>query len=426
MKLLNLGNESIAFQSGDFFRDLTLIVTDLRTLGRTDDSLTKARDRITKCIYDHTGIVVRYNEARFGDDAFILIPAMARGNVLNHHEYAKRLETVFHPSILKNYTGLEQKGWIDPATSRVGGEFSKFVYNMYIGPDFIYGNHYTAEETAAVVLHEVGHAFTFLQFVADTIIVNNVLLRSYQELTSAKPDMKVKMVLTKAADDLEIKNRDWIQSIEDNEAGAVAFKVLASAVQIEPRRMDNKKYFSQFAAEELADIFAARHGAGRAIISMRSKYSLQGRNYGYMRMVAFTVVSMMSALILPQIGIPLAALGMLTMMNTAAEHAGNAMNMVDVTSYKQSATKIRNQFVEQLKSTKDLPKEQVMELIDSVVFADRLIQGYKGEFHPDLMTRFFDMFRREKMDARSSRAYTDKLEVLAANDLFVRAAEFSV
>jgi hypothetical protein len=96
-----------------------------------------------------------------------------------------------------------------------------------------------------------------------------------------------------------------------------------------------------------------------------------------------------------------------------------------VTSYKQSATKIRNQFIEQLKSS-GLPKEKVMELVDSVVFADRLIQGYKGEFNPDLMTRFCDMFRREKMDARSSRAYTDKLEILAANDLFVRAAEFSV
>jgi 5-hydroxyisourate hydrolase-like protein (transthyretin family) len=326
MKILNIGNESIAFQSGAFFRDVTLIVTDLRAMGASTDSMAKARERITKCIYDHTGIVVRANDIQNSDDAFIMIPAMSRGNVLNHHEYAKRLETYFRPEILRNYDGLYQKGWIDPANSRVGGEFSKFIYNMYIGHDFFFGKEFTAEETAGVIIHEVGHAFTFLQFLADTIIVNNVLLRSYQELTNGKPDKKVKLILSKAADDLEIKNREWIQTVEDDEDGTVAFKVLAAAVQIEPRKMDNKKYFSQFAAEELADIFAARHGAGRAIISMRSKFRMGSRNYNYMRIAAFTVVSMMTALVLPQVGLPLSAFGMMLMMVTVNQHAERAAN----------------------------------------------------------------------------------------------------
>jgi hypothetical protein len=41
------------------------------------------------------------------------------------------------------------------------------------------------------------------------------------------------------------------------------------------------------------------------------------------------------------------------------------------------------------------------------------------------MIRFFDMFRRGRMDARSSREYTDKLEVLVSNDLFIRSAQLA-
>jgi hypothetical protein len=223
-----------------------------------------------------------------------------------------------------------------------------------------------------------------------------------------------------------IENRDWVQSITDDTDADVAFRVLASAVEIEPRTMDNKRFFSQDAAEELADIFAVRHGAGRALMLMRSKtqYRKIDDRMSYLKMAGWALAGMVSAPVVPIVGLPLAAISILSILCQTWKGVAWAKNLDDVTTFKQTATKVRNQFVEQLKSSK-LPKEDVAAILESISLADKLIQGYKGDFDPGILARFVDMFRRGKMDARSSREYTDKLEVLVANDLFVRAAQLS-
>ena len=419
MKQLNIGTESIAFQTGAFFKDLTLCVQDLRAMEvKKEDDIARFCVRIDQCIYKHTGISTSVKFWQGGDNAFVALPNMTRGNVLNRASFNKFLEKNFNADNI-SFLNLEKKGWINPAESRVGGAFSEINFHIFVGEMFLVGKGYTPEEAAAAILHEVGHAYTFLQFMADVIVVNTVLQRTYQELTNANADKKVKIILTKAADDMSINNRDWLEAVEDTTNKEVAFKVLVTAVQIEPRNMDNKRYFTMDAAEELADIFAARHGAGRAIITLRSKFvSSAPKSYGILQGIAWSLV-----------GICLAPMAPLTLLMTyygivvAITGAMTAAEANDVSSFKQLAKKMRNQFVEKLKLS-NLPKEATLEAIESIDLADKIIQGYQGnESDPATIVKFFDMFRRGKMDARASREYTDKLESLATNDLFIRAAQ---
>ena len=107
----------------------------------------------------------------------------------------------------------------------------------------------------------------------------------------------------------------------------------------------------------------------------------------------------------------------------AWDGAADAAKAVDITSFKQEAKKMRNQFVEKLKLS-NLSKEDIQEAIESIEVTDKIIQGYAGNgLEQGVAVKFFDMFRRGKMDARASREYTDKLESLATNDLFIRAAQ---
>ena len=255
-------------------------------------------------------------------------------------------------------------------------------------------------------------------------MVNAVLQRSWQELTGGAADKKVRMILSKAADALDIKNREWVQAVTDDTDGETAFRLLASAASIEPRRMDNKIYFSQDTCEELAEIFAVRHGAGRALMTMRSKTKYVSRSYGYLQAIAWSLGSLLLLPILPEVGAPLFTMGIMYIIMALGEQAGAAKAIPDITTFKQTATKIRNQFVEQLKAGK-LPKQDVAEIVESIELTDKTIQGYNADFDRDWMMRFYDMFRRGRMDARSSREYTDKLEILVSNDLFVRAAQLS-
>ena len=424
MKTLSLGNETIAFQSGAFYKDLTLIFQDLRAQGSNVESVMhNANIRVGQCISNHTGITVKPNDVSFGDYAFIILPCTGRGNVINNAQYGKFLEKYFDPKMMRSFKDIESKGYIDPDNSRVGGAFSEIMFDMYLSHHYLIGKEYTPEELAGIVLHEVGHAYNLIHFIADTVISNNALMMAYQELTDGKPNKQVKIIVNKAAEHMGIKNRDWVQAVDDETDGIVAFRVLATAAQIEPRGMDNKVYFTQDACEELADIFAARHGAGRAIITMRSKMKMQSPSYGYSLGIAMSILGMTTAVLSAPIGLPIIALGAMFTMASTSLHVATASSMPDVTGFKKSATKIRNQFIEELKLSK-LPKEKVAELTASIDLADKLMQQHTEEFDPGQLARFFDMMRRGKMDARASRDYTDKLEVLAANDLFLRAAQF--
>jgi hypothetical protein len=424
MKIFNIGNESIAFQTGAFFRALIPIIQDARAAGTTDPKeLGKYAVRLDQCIYDHTGITTTIKFIEDYDNDFVLIPTLTKGHVLRGADFQKLVDKYFDIDQVA-FLDVEKKGWIDSANSRVGGAFSEIVFRTYLGTNDMLASKYTPEESVATILHEVGHAFTFLQFLADTVMINHVMQRSYQELTTSNPDKKVRLILSKAADALEIKNRDWIQAITDETDGETAFRVLASAAVIEPRRMDNKIYFSQDTAEELAEIFAVRHGAGRALMTMRSKAKYVSRSYGYLQAIAWSLGSLLLLPILPEVGAPLFTMGIIYIFTALGTQAGLAKVIPDMTTFKQTATKIRNQFVEQLKAGK-LPKQDVADIIESIELTDKTIQGYNADFDRDWMIRFFDMFRRGRMDARSSREYTDKLEVLVSNDLFIRSAQLA-
>lgn len=430
MKQLQLATESIAFQSGAFFKELTHIVQDMHA-ARTNSSQTFApyATRFEQCIYRHSGINTLMRAVAMGDNASVAIPALTRGNVLNSAEYAKWIAKNFKADT--SFLSLERKGWVDPANARVGGAFSEIVFRMYLGHYFVEGRGYTAEEVASVILHEVGHAFTFLQFMADTVVTNHVLLRVHQELTGNNVDQKVKFILTKAADDMKIKNREWLVPVEDSTDKEVAFKILATAVAIEPRNVDNKIFFSQDSCEELADIFAIRHGAGVATVTTRAKYGYDRSkaNYGIMAGAGWALLGLATFGMGVAAGAGIAAPLILGLvwggMGAMEMHEGikAAASAPDITGLKRSAAKVRNQLVEQLKQSA-LPKEDIDAAIANIDIVDRAIQQYTtNDIEPPMAVKFFDMFRRGKMDARASREYTDVLESLASNDLFIRAAQ---
>lgn len=420
MKHLSIATESIAFQSTAFFKDMTLIVTDLIASGKqTDEAAAPYFARIDRCVYDHIGITTSMKLWGNVEAAVILVPALAKGNVLHGPSFSKWLDKKFDAEKL-SFLNIDKKGWVDPLTSRVGGAFSEIVFNAYIGGGFLFSKKYNAEEIATQIIHEVGHAFTFLQFIADTVIINAVLQRTHQELMSKNVDATIRVTLTRAADELAIKNRAWLEALETTSDREVAFRLLVSAVQIEPREMDNKRYFSQDACEELADIFVARHGGARALVSARSKFSYAyPSSFGVLSSVAFSAYGIIMLSIIAFIGVVFIFLSTFILFGSL----NLAAAMPDITTFKKSATKMRNQMIEQLKQSK-LPKEDILAAIANIEAIDEMIQSSRENTAavPSIV-RFIDMFRRGKMDSRTSREYTDKLEVMVSNDLFLRAAQ---
>lgn len=423
MKHLSLGNESIAFQDGSFFKNLTLIIQDLHESGdRTPEKVDNYLSRIDSCIYESTRILTLTQLWKGTDNAMVLIPSLTKGHVLYGPSFSKWVSDNFDAD-KNSFSNAQKNGWVDPKSSRVGGAYSEVMHRIYIGTNVLLDKRYTAEEVASMFVHETGHAFTFLQFLSDTVMVNHVLQRSYQELTSSNANVPVRTILDKSAKDLGIEDNTWLQDISNDTDKEVAFKLLVTAVSIDKRGMDNKRFFTQDASEELADIFAARHGAAKAIVTMRSKLGPGSqKEIASLRLATtYAAFTALSILISPPFVI---LFGLLTMVSVWFSF-DTAADIRDETSFKQSATKMRNQLVEQIKQSK-LPKEEVQAILQSIVTIDQAIDANRiSPASIPVIVRFVDMFRRGKMDARSSRDYTDKLEVLVSNELFVRAAQFA-
>lgn len=422
MKQLSIGNESIAFQNGGYFKELTTIFAELLAAGvKSAQEAAPFFTRIDRCNYDNIGIATLAGSyASAVENAFVAVPMLTKGSVLNSNNFNKWLDKNFNAAAQPFLNGAKT-GTVDPSTSRVSGAFSEIVFKVYATDAMLFGKKYTAEELAAAMIHEVGHAFTFLQFLADQVMCCHVLQRSYQELTSKNVDVPIRITLEKTANDLDIKNKTWLESLDTVTDKEVAFRILASAVQIEPREIDNKRFFSLDACEELADIFAARHGAAKAIVSLRLKSPKAFIGGFQLRTsIMYGALGMVFLPLLPVLGVLFAMAGTLLAYCTIYL----AANTPDITTFKQAAAKMRNQVVEQLKQTK-LPKEEINPILDNLDAIDEMIQSEREtKAAVPVLVRFIDMFRRGKMDARSSREYTDRLEVLAANDLFARAAQF--
>lgn len=425
MNILTIANESIAFQNDVLFKNLTLIVEDARASKADNDQvLAKYFLRIDKAIYDSTGILTDTKIMREENTALIILPALTKGNVLHKPNFRKFLQKHWDNKPI-SFLSLEQKGWIDPSQSKVGGAFSEIMFKMFIGGDLFtsdeYGKSYTAEEAAAAIIHEVGHAYGYLQFLADKVVINNVLLRTYQELTNGNVDKKVKITLTSAANDMRIKGREWLECVSDDTDPEVAYNLLTSAVLIEERNLDNKRFYTQYAFEEIADIFATRHGAGRAIVSLRSKNDLPTTSTS--SLMLNSSIMFISLLLMPVISPGFGAGALIAFIGTLLDISA-IKEIPDITKFKQSAQKVRNQMVEKIKQSR-LPKEDIAAILEDIEYTDNLIQNYQADTDPPAVQKLINMFQRGKMEARASREYTDKLEVLAANNLFVRAAQFA-
>lgn len=423
MKQLTLGNESIAFQDGSFFKNIALIIEDMRGSDvRTVESVDPFLSRLDRCIYDCTGILTLTQVFKGFDSAAILIPNITKGHVLHSSNFAKWVHKNFDAD-KNSFSNAQKNGWVNPATSRVGGAYSEIMHRIYIGLPFLVDKKFTTDEVAAAVIHEVGHAFTYLQFMSDTLMANHVMQRAQSELFSKNANVPVRAILDKSAKDLGIEDNSWLQDITNDTDKEVAFKLLVSAACIDKRGMDNKRFFTQDVSEELADIFVARHGGAKAIVTMRAKMGPveQAKIFSIRYAFLYAVFTALSLAVMSPFAL---FFGLLTILSSWLTFDDTA-SVRDATTFKQAAMKMRNQLVETLKQS-NLPKEDIQAVLQDLLIVDEAIEVNRiSPASEPVMVRFMDMFRRGKMDARSSRDYTDKLEVLVSNDLFVRAAQFA-
>lgn len=427
---ITLGLESIDFQDTMFFKDLTLAIEGIRKLPLKDFEEGDATDpdtpqgRLSAIINHHTGLNAQLFVGFEG-------PSMYLQSVDRNHPLVRDIDIVDSNSV----AGLQAvrkaqgqvKGTVNIKTAKVSGVFSEFpvaiVMPLPVLSDRIGSlGDFSAEETAAFILHEVGHAFVYFEFISRTVRTNQVLAALSRELDKTDTQKEREMILVDAKQMLRIKELDTGELATFTDKKVITTIMLANAMKVIKSELGSNIY-DEVSWEYLSDQFAARHGAGRALATAMSKLyknGVTGRGTAtYLLFEALKLHWLVATGTLFAAGMPgvgLAASIFFVMWSLGEIPEGPEYDRPHV-----RIRRMRNQLVEQQKD-RALNKDQVKALKADVEILDDVLKNqiHDREQFVTLIGRYVFGIGRQRMRAEQLQ---QELEALAANDLFGRAGE---
>lgn len=163
-------------------------------------------------------------------------------------------------------------GGVDRKRSKLFGDFTSLESTIYLPKAAIRGKLLLPEEWAAATIHEFGHIFTYFEFLGYTSITNLALDEASKIWLGSYPVERRVQVLVAAEANFGDKIPDK-ESIAKNDDPRVAHAAIVQSSIQKVRSELGLKYYDQRVFEFLSDQFAARHGAGRYLVTGLDKFN---------------------------------------------------------------------------------------------------------------------------------------------------------
>lgn len=446
MKKFNLAdlvpsNEGIEFQNGAFFKQLVLVLEQhepsmRRSLRRAD--MEKLGAEMDAVILKFTGLKTDVVWEEFDMNAYVAAPILDANSPIyvTINEYYEVGTPGANYFVKKEANAFN----VDPKTGKVSGKITEEEF-MIGAPAMTYRSaKLSDEELAAIILHEVGHIFSMLETLDKTCLANSIMTELDQRLRSGLPPKEREVVLEKAGKAMGFE-RDVIEDAIKTSDDKVALTVYASYSIKRIRTSSGDNLLDLNTWETLADQFATRHGAGKALVTALDKIydgsTLTSRSNAMY--LLFEVLKMVRTLVFIGGGIVgivagfataatggvglifygalAVAVGMATIFEGSHEGDGTYATAV------VRLTRVRQQLVEQVKRLdhKVVPLEMKQQLIADIAAIDEVLTTYKERSGwLDAVASFLSSgFKNRQANIKFQKA----LEGLAMNDLFVKSLE---
>ena len=406
-----LVKESIAFQNTTFFDELTLAFDEVKNLKETDVGDSEPIYRISKIIKNHTNLNITI-DAENDYPPCIDIPNIDRNNPLINAAQRAIINSTDGLTMIESSNEVLH-GTVNIKTAKVSGVFSDIKAKMYLGKAFIQGNKYSSQELAAITLHEVGHLFTYFEFITRTVRTNQVLAGLSKILDGSENQEKREVALLSAKKALKLDKLDLSQLKDVNTKTTQV--VLIDALVKETRTELGYNLFAESSWEYLCDQFSARHGAGVHLATALSKIYKSHNNISYRSLAVYLAVEMIKVILLTSNPAFLVILFLVVMLDS--QDGGG----YDLPSARLK--RIRDQATQYLKNKQisDVERRRILDEIESI---DKLLAEMTNR--KQLFTYIHEFFSKRTRDERAYRKLQYELEDIAMNDLYVKAAEFKL
>ena len=441
-----ISNEAIDHQKDNFIGVLTNLFAelkqDLKANGLRSTTIDKTITAIQDAVYKRIGIPMDMSVIYDGNstNAWAETLALEGINILDDKaQYPSqdiwkfRLTDKDHVETIKKIVSGQYgdpTGSLNYKQAKVGGIFSKITAKITFTVPLIL--RFEPYESASVLLHELGHIWTYYEQLGVAMYRNFIISNTIKEILSVKgEEEKFKFVLD--------KNNLWDLKMDEDMAKKIAkmddekfTKVMLGATS---RYTANEVGFVMYnynSSEVVADQFMARFGG---TLSPELMGFTRGDYFKYLegRFTAFTVRSLTSVVLYVAgaiTGVAVAALmgliiGLFALISYSELKRGvySALfvngNTYDVgpDRYKR----VRNEMVSRLKAIKDPAIQKAA--LQTIKDLDQIIAKYpepKDSFGEKIIQFFYSSYKDEK----AKRLLQQTIEELLANDLFVTATKF--
>ena len=334
-------------------------------------------------------------------------------------DIVKHLESIDKEKkkIIKNLHN--KKGYINFKYAKLGGYLSEIKHYLIL--DFFIGIKelkLSNKELVAIILHEIGHAFTGLEYHHKLEKVNSVMSDIIQEIN--RNNFEKAIFIFKS----HFKENEFKNVIISNKKEIYDFYgvlALTYLKEINTQMIDTKYDETNF--ELLADSFAGRFGLYKELVSgLHIIYTRYGNllnnnllNYSILLFLNLMLILISLALLGPY-AILLSAFLILTIYN-------NKVNEMIYDLPLDRYNRIKNNLINQLKNI-ELPKEIQTELYEQYIFITEIIE--KSLYYKPLLQKVADTIL---IDNRNINYYIElqkQIENNLNNILFIKAVEVKI
>jgi len=430
---LNFSLETIDFQSDDFGKKLETIIAqvcqniDNQMLKVSASYVTEIQDIVKQRLGFGIELITDQQLASaipfFMTPNHIFLEDKIRGEKVD--TYVKRQLAL----IDKNSNKLT--GYVNTANATVGGDFSKITAVINLNIAVLRKNFkLNPGEITALLLHEVGHVFTTLEY-SDRFDKNNqVLSELCKVLLNNKSSVDSKYLykeLVKIDSDIKQEEVDKLLSGDKIISCYYWMKLVLGSSKLNSQ-LGNDAY-SESSSEQLADNFASRFNYSKELVLALDKTAWLDGNYYKNKNIAewFMLFSFFGVLVTLSLTWAILTTASGGMLFAIAYISYGLLNLFSSGSegYKYDKSKsryirVRNDIVQMLKNS-DVDKNTAKVIVENIYVVDEIIK--KSEDESSLVTNFLNVFKHSDRKRKKSVQEERLLEELSSNSLFVKAVE---
>jgi hypothetical protein len=413
--------EAIAHQGRSaLFRDICLIFREIEGLPSNalgPDLLTKKG--LDKVIEKWTGlkIPVKIDQALYVN-AWVYPPYIDANHAVLAGSKAERddwwlLDYISEQSNKAFGKSESIFGTVDREKSRVSGDFCKIECPMFVTRGLLQHKDVTPEMATTTILHEIGHVFTYFEFMGRVTTFNGALQAASEAFFKCEKREDRLKIVRDVGDKFGVDNDD--REVLTNAKSKDAFiTVLARGYVIDRKSGLGSSIYDITLWESLSDQFSMRHGSGVDGVKMMDILYRDGMHASYMSNLSHIIFTLFKVLLFIAstfflFGLPL----LLLFVNPAAK-------IYDEPHARMQ--RMRNDFVAGLKSPtiSAAEKARIAEDVKDIDVIMKDLDDKRG-----LIELFYTACTPGGRREYSQLRFQQEIESLVANDLLVASTRLS-